>query len=161
MRWHSPPRAPRAHLLVVGARGPQILHDRAEMRGVRNRVHVLGYREDVPEILAGSDCCVDASYAGLGITGALREALAVETAVIASDLAGNPELVIDGQTGLLFPPRDVMALTAAMLRMIDDRPLAEATARAGRKLVEAQFSMRAKLEATEALYRSLLADSST
>jgi len=154
-------RAPRAHLLVVGARGPQILHDRAEMRGVRNRVHMVGYREDVPEILAGSDCCVDASYAGLGITGALREALAVETAVIASDLAGNPELVIDGQTGLLFPPRDVMALTAAMLRMIDDRPLAEATARAGRKLVEAQFSMRAKLEATEALYRSLLADSST
>jgi len=69
--------------------------------------------------------------------------------------------VIDGQTGLLFPPRDVMALAAAMVRMIDDRTLAEGTARAGRKLVEAQFSMRAKLEATEALYRSLLADSST
>jgi len=154
-------RAPRAHLLVVGARGPQVLYDRAEMRAVRDHVHVIGYREDVPEILAGSDCYVDASYAGLGITGTLREALAVETPVIASDLEGNPELVIDGQTGLLFPPRDVTALAAAMLRMVDDRTLAEATARAGRKLVEAQFSARAKLEATETLYRRLLADSAS
>jgi glycosyltransferase involved in cell wall biosynthesis len=151
------PRAPRARLLVVGARGPQALLDRAQARGVAAHVHVLGYREDVPEILAGSDCCVDASYAGLGITGTLREALAVETAVIASDLEGNPELVIDGQTGLLFPPRDVGALAERMLRMAEDAPFREATARAGRKLVEERFSTRAKVEATEALYRRLLA----
>jgi glycosyltransferase involved in cell wall biosynthesis len=151
-------RAPRARLLIVGARGPQILYDRAKAKGVEGRVRVLGYREDVPEILAGSDCCVDASYAGLGITGTLREALAVETAVIASDLEGNPELVVDGQTGLLFPPRDVPALAQAMLRMVNDRAFRVATARAGRKLVEATFSTRAKLDATEALYRRLLAE---
>jgi glycosyltransferase involved in cell wall biosynthesis len=151
-------RAPRARLLIVGARGPQILHDRAKTKGVEGRVRVLGYREDIPEILAGSDCCVDASYAGLGITGTLREALAVETAVIASDLEGNPELVVDGQTGLLFPPRDVPALAEAMLRMVNDRAFGVATARAGRKLVESKFSTRAKLEATEALYRRLLAE---
>ncbi|HKB25640.1 MAG TPA: glycosyltransferase family 4 protein [Methylomirabilota bacterium] len=152
------PRAPRARLLVVGARGPQVLLDRARARGVADRVRVLGYREDVPEILAGSDCCVDASYAGLGITGTLREALAVETAVIASDLEGNPELVIHGETGLLFPPRDVKALAEAMARMVADRAFGEATARAGRKLVEAKFSTRAKLDATESLYRRLLGD---
>ncbi len=151
-------RAPRARLLIVGARGPRVLLDRARAKGVEGRVHVLGYREDIPEILAGSDCCVDASYAGLGITGTLREALAVETAVIASDLEGNPELVRDGETGLLFPPRDVPALAAAMLRMVGERAFGEATARAGRTLVEARFSTRAKLEATEALYRRLLAE---
>ncbi|MBI2160606.1 MAG: glycosyltransferase family 4 protein [Candidatus Rokubacteria bacterium] len=149
-------RAPQARLLIVGARGPRILYDRARARGIADRVHVLGYREDIPEILAGSDCCVDASYAGLGITGMLREALAVETAVVASDLAGNPELVIDGETGLLFPPRDVPALARAMLRMADEGAFRDATARAGRKLVEARFSTRAKLDAIEALYRRLL-----
>ena len=149
-------RAPHARLLVVGARDPRILHDRARARGIEDRVHVLGYREDIPEILAGSDCCVDASYAGLGITGTLREALAVETAAIASDLEGNPELVLDGETGLLFPPRDVPALARAMLRMADDRAFRDATARAGRRLVEARFSTRAKLDATETLYRRLL-----
>ncbi|MGH7275393.1 MAG: glycosyltransferase family 4 protein [Candidatus Rokuibacteriota bacterium] len=150
-------RAPHARLLIVGARGPQILDDRAKAKGVEGRVHVWGYREDIPEVLAGSDCCVDASYAGLGITGTLREALAVETSVIATDLAGNPELVIDGQTGLLVPPRDVKALADAMLRMMHDGAFRDATARTGRKLVEARFSTRAKLEATEALYRRLLA----
>ncbi len=150
-------RAPHARLLIVGARGPQTLHARAKARGIEGRVHVWGYREDIPEVLAGSDCCVDASYEGLGITGTLREALAVETSVIASDLEGNPELVIDGQTGLLFPPRDVKALADAMLRMVHDPTLRDTTARAGRKLVEAKFSTRAKLDATEALYRRLLA----
>jgi glycosyltransferase involved in cell wall biosynthesis len=152
---------PMARLVVVGARDPRTLHHRAALRGVRERVLVLGYRDDVPEILAGSDCCIDASYAGLGLTGTLREALAVETPVIASDLEGNPELVIPGQTGLLFPPRDVAALAGAMLVMIDDRVLARTSARAGRKLVEAQFSTLAKVAATEALYRRLLAQSST
>jgi glycosyltransferase involved in cell wall biosynthesis len=150
-------RAPRARLLIVGARGPRVLYDRAKAKGLDGRVHVLGYREDIPEILAGSDCCVDASYAGLGITGTLREALAVETSVVASNLEGNPELVVDGRTGLLFPPRDVTALARAMSRMVEDRGFREETARAGRKLVEATFSTRAKLEATEALYRRLLA----
>jgi glycosyltransferase involved in cell wall biosynthesis len=149
-------QAPQARLLIVGARGPQTLYDRARARGIEDRVHVLGYREDIPEILAGSDCCVDASYAGLGITGTLREALAVETAAIASDLEGNPELVIEGETGLLFPPRDVPALARAMRRMADEGAFRDATARAGRKLVEAKFSTLAKLDATEALYRRLL-----
>lgn len=149
-------RAGHARLLVVGARGPRMLRDRARARGIEDRLHVLGYREDIPEILAGSDCCVDASYAGLGITGTLREALAVGTAVIASELEGNPELVRDGETGLLFPPRDVAALARAMLRMAEDRAFRDATASAGRTLVEARFSTRAKLDATETLYRRLL-----
>jgi len=151
------PRAPHARLLIVGARQPEPLHARARALGLAGRVHVLGYREDIPEILAASDCCVDASWAGAGITGALREALAVETPVVATAVAGTPELVIDGETGLLVPPRDPAALAAALLRMVEDPGLRERTARAGRKLVEAKFSLEAKLDATEALYRRLLA----
>jgi glycosyltransferase involved in cell wall biosynthesis len=152
------PRAPQAHLLIVGARRPAGLLARARDRGLEGRVSVWGYREDVPEILAASDCCVDASHVGVGLTGALREALAVETAVIGTDTAGNPELVIDGQTGLLVPPRRPDALAAALIRMIEDPALRRETARAGRALVEARFSTRAKLEATEALYRRLVAE---
>lgn len=152
------PHAPRAHLLLVGARWPQGLRQRAEARGIGDRVHVWGYREDIPEILAASDCSIDGSYAGLGLTGTLRESLAVETAVIATDLEGNPELVIDGETGLLFPARDVPALARAMRRMIEDESFRLGTARAGRKLVDPKFSMRAKIETTEALYRRLVAE---
>jgi glycosyltransferase involved in cell wall biosynthesis len=151
------PTAPRAHLLIVGARRDDQLRARARERGVADRVHVWDYREDIPQIFAASQCCIDGSYAGLGLTGTLREALAVGCAAIATDLEGNPELVIDGETGLLFPPRDVPALARAMRRMMDDETFRLATARAGRKLVEAGFSTRSKLDLTEGLYRRLVA----
>jgi len=65
--------------------------------------------------------------------------------------------VADGETGLLVPPRDPAALAAAILRLAGDPTLAQAMARAGRKRVDAHFSLRAKLDATEALYRRLVA----
>src|SRR5262249_4879542 len=109
-----------------------------------------------PQILAGSECCVDASYAGLGLTGTLREALAVETAAIGTDLEGNPELVRHEQTGLLVPPRRPQPRAAAPLRPLERPDRRPPAARAGRELVEAHFSTRAKLDATETLYATLV-----
>ena len=152
--------APHARLLFVGAPLPRIpiLHDKAETRGIGDRVFVWGQREDIPQILAGSDLVVDASYAGLGLTGSIREALAVETPVVATDLEGMPELVVEGETGLLVPPRNPEALAQAILRMLENPARAKAMARTGRKRVEARFSLAVKIERTEALYRRLLAE---
>src|SRR5437899_5403647 len=91
-------RTPSAHLLMVGARDPRALHERAQGLGLKRNFHVLGYREDVPEILAGSDCCVDASYRGLGLTGPLRQSLAVATPVVATAGERKPELGLQGET---------------------------------------------------------------
>jgi glycosyltransferase involved in cell wall biosynthesis len=152
------PEAPRARLLFVGAPPPRIaeLGERARERGLEGRVLVLGHREDVPQILTASDVVVDASFAGAGITGSIREALACERPVVATDLAGMSELVIDGETGLLVPPRDPAALGQAIRRMLDDPTWAQTMARAGCKRVDAHFSLRAKLDGTEALYRRLV-----
>jgi len=151
---------PAAHLLIVGARRPESLYELAREVGLEKNLHVLGYREDIPQILAGSDCCVDASYRGLGLTGTLRESLAVATPVVATAIEGNPELVIDGETGLLVPPRDVRALEQAIARVMADPPAARHRAEAGRRLVELRFSTREKVERVEALYRELLGLSS-
>jgi glycosyltransferase involved in cell wall biosynthesis len=150
--------APHARLLFVGAPPARIAStlDKARGIGLEGVVSVLGHRHDIPEILAASDLVVDASYAGLGLTGSLREALAVETPVIGPRLEGVPELIIDGETGLLVPPRNPDALAQAMLRTIENPTRARAMARAGRKSVEAQFSTAVKVERTEALYRRLL-----
>jgi len=152
------PEAPHARLLFVGAPPPRIaeLGERARERGLEGRVLVLGHREDVPQILTASDVVVDASYAGAGITGSIREALACERPVVATALAGMPELVIEGETGLLVPPRDPEALGRALRRMLDNPTWAQTMARAGCKRVDAHFSLRAKLDATEALYRRLI-----
>jgi glycosyltransferase involved in cell wall biosynthesis len=150
-------RSPSAHLLIVGAREPQKLHEQARALGLEQNFHVLGYREDIAEILAGSDCSVDASFAGLGLTGVLRESLAVATPVVATAVEGNPELVIDGETGLLFPPRDVPALAAGIERFMSNPAEARRMAEAGRRRVVELFSMRRKIECVESLYRELVA----
>ena len=152
------PEAPHARLLFVGAPPPRIveLGAHARERGLDGRVLVLGHREDVPQILTASDVVVDASYAGAGLTGSIREALACERPVVATDLAGMPELVIDGETGLLVPPRDPDALARALRRVLENPTWAQTMARAGCKRVDAHFSLRAKLDATEALYRRLV-----
>ena len=152
-------RFARARLLFVGAPPPRIaeIDAQARARGLGGRVRAVGHRTDVPAILAASDVVVDASYAGLGITGSIREALACERPVVATDLEGMPELVQDGETGLLVPPRTPAALAEAIARLFGDPTAAQAMARAGRKRVEAHFSLRAKLDATEALYRRVVA----
>jgi glycosyltransferase involved in cell wall biosynthesis len=153
-------RLDHARLLFVGAPPPRIaeIGDQARALGLGRHVLVLGHRDDVPAILSASDVVVDASYAGLGITGSIREALACERPVVATAVEGMPELVVDGETGLLVAPRAPAALAAAIERLLDDPTAAQAMARAGRKRVEAHFSLRAKLDATEALYRRLARD---
>jgi glycosyltransferase involved in cell wall biosynthesis len=150
-------RRPRARLLFVGAPRPRVaeIADRARAAGLGDRVLALGHRDDVPAILCAADLVVDASWAGLGITGSIREALACERPVVATAVEGMPELVRDGETGRLVPPRDPAALADAILALLDDRTSALTMARAGRKRVEAHFSLRAKLDAVEALYRRL------
>ena len=65
---------------------------------------MLPYRRDMPEVLAACDVVVDASWAGTGITGTIREAMALGRPVIASDCGGNSELVTDDECGLIVPP---------------------------------------------------------
>src|SRR6266581_4854312 len=153
------PILPHARLLFVGANDAKarILREKADARKIGDRVSVLLLREDIPEILKATDVTVDASYAGLGLTGSLRESLAVGTPVIGTDLEGIPELVRHGQTGLLVRPRDFAGLADALLAVAADPDRARAMARAGRALVERDFSTRAKVERTEALYRRLVA----
>ena len=149
----------RARLLFVGVPPPRVVEiaERARAAGLEERVLTLGHRDDVPAILNASDVVVDASYAGLGITGSIREALACERPVVATGLEGMPELVTDGETGLLVPPRQPAALAAAVLRLLAEPTAAQTMARAGRKRVEDHFSLSAKLDATEALYQRLVA----
>jgi len=150
--------APRARLLFVGVPAPRVaeIAARAREAGIADRVLTLPVREDVPAVLCASDVVVDASYAGAGITGSIREALACERPVVATAVEGMPELVRDGETGRLVPPRQPAALAAAITATLADPTAAQTMARAGRKRVEAHFSLRAKLDATEALYRRVV-----
>lgn len=149
---------PDARLLLVGARPEKRapLETLARASGLGEAVTIWGYRDDVHEVLAASQVSVDASHEGLGITGTLRESLAMETPVVATRAMGNPELVGHEEHGLLVPPRDAEAMAAAILRLISAPPWARSLGRAGRVRIVAGFSTRAKVERLERLYAHLV-----
>jgi glycosyltransferase involved in cell wall biosynthesis len=128
----------------------------AREQGIEGRVLAVGFRTDMPDVLAAADVVADLSYEGLGITGTIREAMALGKPVVASAAGGNPELVEDGTSGRLVPPRDPEALAAAVEGLLADPDLAARLGRAARERVLAGFSTEARLDRIEALYRGLV-----
>jgi starch synthase len=98
-------------------------------------------------------------YEPLGIVN--LEAMACGTAVVGSQVGGIPEVVVDGETGLLVPPGDPAALAAALNALVLDPARAAAMGAAGRKRAVAEFGWDAIAAQTVQLYDSLLSQSET
>ena len=131
----------------------------AREKGIERQVLAVGFRTDMPDVLAAADVVLDLSYEGLGITGTVREAMALAKPVIASAAGGNPELVEHGVSGLLVPPRDPVATAAAIETLLADPDLSLRLGSAGRNRVAEGFSIEVRLDRIEALYRRLVATS--
>jgi starch synthase len=129
-----------------------------QLRATRTGVHWIPEmlpRGSVIQLLTHAAVFVCPSvYEPLGIVN--LEAMACETAVVASAVGGIPEVVDDGRTGLLVPPSQPAALAAAVNRLLDDPGLAADMGRAGRQRVAAEFSWRAIAEQTVALYEAVI-----
>ena len=150
---------PAARLLFVGCERETekaMVEEAARETGLTGLVKTLPFRTDMPEVLGACDVVVDASWTGTGITGTIREAMAMQRPVVATDCGGNRELVIDGEVGLLVPPRDPDALAAALILLIDDDDLRHRLGVAARKRVVERFSTEKRIEKLEALYQAVL-----
>ncbi|MDP8923315.1 MAG: glycosyltransferase family 4 protein [Chloroflexota bacterium] len=124
-------------------------------RGIADSVSFEGFRADVPELLADLDVFVLPSlWEGFGLV--LLEAMAAGRPVVASAVGPIPEIVVNGETGLLVPPGDPDALARAVVRVLRDPDLAARLGRAGRARVEAEFGLDGMVARTEALYQDLL-----
>jgi glycosyltransferase involved in cell wall biosynthesis len=116
-----------------------------------NGVTFLGETRDVPAVLARAQLFVLSSVSeGMSLT--LLEAMATGLAVVATNVGGNPEVVVDGETGLLVPPRDPAALAAALLRLRREPGERARLGRAGRERVERHFDVRRMVASYEDLY---------
>src|SRR5262249_44513685 len=101
-----------------------------EESGVADRVTLLGFRSDAPDLLRAADCFLLPSTCG-GLPLTVLEAQATGVPVLAAPAAGIPEVVRDGATGFLLPAGDAAAYAACVERLIDEPGLARAvTARA-------------------------------
>lgn len=124
--------------------------------GISDRCHIAGHKENVEDWLAIMDMTVIAAYGREGLSGVLRESLAMGVPVISTDCAGNREIVRDRETGLLVEAGQVDSLVEAMNWALDHREEFKAMAERGRLWVEAHCSMEAQAEALESIYHTVL-----
>ncbi len=127
-------------------------------RDVFDHLLALGFREDVPSVLRCFDVSVSASTRGEGLSGAMRESLAMGVPVVCTDVGGNREIVRDGETGRLVPPRDSAALANAICDLLEHRDAALAMASRGRAEVRARFGCRARAAKMETVYAAVIAE---
>ena len=148
---------PEAHLILAGGGELRTALENMCIRlGMTERVYFLGHREDVPDITTVYDIAVLPSLSEC-LPYAPIEAMVLQKPVVASDLAGIPEVVDDGVTGTLVSPRDSRALADAIVDLLTHPEKARAFGKAGRRRVEEKFTLDRMLDETFALYDELLA----
>lgn len=148
---------PTAHWYFVG-RG--VLRDQLvaqiEDQGLTEQVTLLGLRDDVPRLLQGMDLFVLPSlWEGLSL--AALEAAACGLPVLATEVSGSREIVATGETGWIVPPGDSEALAEALREALAEPAALPELGRAGRRKVEAEFSIGVVTTGVEQLYRAILA----
>jgi glycosyltransferase involved in cell wall biosynthesis len=148
-------RYPCHALLVGGGRREGEVRQLAESLGLAGEVHFLGWRRDVPDLLAAMDILVLPSYSE-GVSLALLEAMAAGLPVIATAVGGTPEVVTDGVTGLLIPSRDAAALAEALERLLADPAGARALGNKAREHVRGHFSLECLGQEINEIYEELV-----
>ena len=122
---------------------------------IEDRVHIVGFRDPVQPFLSSLDLYVHpALMEGFGI--AVVEAMAMGKAVVATTTGGLPEVVAQGETGLLVPPGDVESLAATVESLLKDRARREQMGRNGMARAQERFSLDASVQRVEQLYGEVL-----
>lgn len=146
--------ATRFLLLGHGPQEPNIRRLIGEL-GLERSFLLMGLMNNVQAVLKALDVFVLPSLEeALGTS--ILEAMAMERPVVATNVGGIPEVVRDGETGFLVPPRDPRALAQGIVRVLADRGMALDMGRKGRVLVERHFTLEGMVERTLELYQGLI-----
>jgi glycosyltransferase involved in cell wall biosynthesis len=154
---------PRLGCLVVGGvvRGAEEFARGLEAfvaaRGLGPHVRFTGHRSDIADVVGTLDVLVHASARPEPFGRILIEAMALGKPVVATNGGGVPEIVVDGETGLLVAPADVEAMTAAIRRLLGDSDLRRRFGAAGARRVRDCFSLQSYVPGVEAVYAEVLA----
>ncbi|MDQ6700906.1 MAG: glycosyltransferase [Acidobacteriota bacterium] len=154
----GPAKDPRARLLLAGE-GPlrTDIERQIQALGVGQSVRLLGRRQDIPDMLAAADLFVIASrWEGNPL--AVMEAMSAGVPVVATAVGGVPELVSEGETGLLVVPGEPAMLASAICRLLDDATRRAAMGRAAMRKAERDFDVGVMARAYEQLYERLLCE---
>ena len=162
---HLAPRFPSARFLVVGEANVepayrQELEQRAKSLNLDGRIIFTGQRSDVQQIMREVDISVLPSLTE-SFSNSLLESMANGVPVIATKVGGNPEVVTDGENGILVPAADSASLTCSIAQLLESPELAQRLSAAAREKVAREYSIECLLRRTEDLYITLLEERGT
>jgi glycosyltransferase involved in cell wall biosynthesis len=147
---------PDFKLLIAGEGNQEpFLKQETAALGLKDNVIFLGLRDDIPAVLNIIDVYVCSSLSE-GLSIAILEAMAMEKPVVATKVGGNPELIVPGENGYLIPSEDPEPIAEKIIVLLKDKSLREKMGKAGRKMVEEKFSLKAMIDNYQNLYRKLL-----
>jgi glycosyltransferase involved in cell wall biosynthesis len=151
---------PDLAVLIAGGADPRAAEEAARLEALADRlgagqtVRFLGPRDDVPSLLTALDVAVISSdYEGSPLSA--MEYMEAALPVVATRVGGLPDIVVDGETGFLVPPRDPAAIAAAVTRLLADQDLAGRMGEAGQRRRRAEFDLSATVRRVEELYEEL------
>ena len=144
----------RLRIVVVGD-GPDLekLKREAAENGLSSRVIFTGFRNDVNNVIAAVDIVAVPSVWPEPCSAVVQQGMALGKPVVGTRTGGTPEMIVDGETGLLVPVGDVSALAAVLTCLSETPELRKKMGTAGRRRVEAHFTLRGMTDKVEALYR--------
>jgi glycosyltransferase involved in cell wall biosynthesis len=154
-------RYPQAYGLIIGGWGEADREYYHSIRsliaryGLEERVRLLGYRMDVPDLLGAIDVVVHASTKPEPFGMVLLEAMRAGKPVVAANIGGPVEILDGGACGLLVPPHDSEAIAAACARYLDNQAFADEMVRRGRERLKAEFDIRKTVDETVRLFREV------
>ena len=146
-------RVPEARLLIAGvpSRGTSDLKAHLALSPVRERIRLLGQRDDIPDLLAAADLFVfPSSEEGFG--GTMVEAMALRLPVVASDIPPLREVTQEGRCAILVPPGDPQGLAQAILHVLFEPELANALGDRGERIFDDRFTIERCAPRMAALY---------
>ena len=151
--WSHVSKDTHVHLTIAGdGRKREELMGQARAAGLSESIDFLGTVSDVPAVLAKTDIYVQPSLQE-GLPNAVLEAMAMGLPIVATQVSGNEDVVVNGENGLLVPAGDPDALAAALRRLIADPSLAARMGRRSREMVEDRFGLAAVMRALTNAYR--------
>jgi glycosyltransferase involved in cell wall biosynthesis len=152
-------RATRDILGIFVGSGPYEEVIRARIRDLRLGTAVVmpGHREDVADLLSAMDVFAFPSTANEGVPQAVLQAMALRRPIVAAKLGGIPEIVRDGETGVLVPTRDPGALATGIAQVLDDPVGAARRAQAAVDLVRTHYTLEVMLDKMEGVYHKVCA----
>jgi len=147
---------PKARFVIVGdGPGFEEIKSKVKLAGIGNKVDLLGHRDDIPQIMAALDVQVLASFEGEGTPQVIPQAFAMKTPIVATKIASIPELLGNGERGVLIEPKNALSLAEGVLKLIRNPEVANRLVENANSFCLKELTVDKMMDTTIAIYEEI------